>query len=1193
MKEQLGTAPYFPFDIPIASTQWHSLELGSIAKLVTDRRIPRIIFYRQIAMKLNSDKLAGERPVHAAQLNLFATLQNIYRYLIDVVAEKQEPAVLLEALRRSKIKPNNSQVKQTVTTFVDHFPPEPVLLGHQKTINWLQPTESSPASRQHTALRELLLLRMAAQNPAVDDFRPLLDDRSFSAICPAYQSLIEAMNTALASGPVLDTIDMTLFDALYAPIKASPDSLSGQIGFIRDHWNMVLPQELQEDVVSAFDILMEEERQRGWGGDPGPPPVLEFGRSKKHQSFDSASDGSSVFGGYDYPEYEGFSRDIDWMPNVVLMAKMVYVWLTQLTQQHGLPITRLDQIPDVELDRLSKAGFTGLWLIGVWERSPASQRIKQICGNPEAIASAYSLYDYEIAEDLGGWEALANLRDRALKRGIRLASDMVPNHTGIYSRWVMQHPDWFIQTDYPPFPTYQFTGENLSHSEHAIIQIEDGYWTKSDASVVFRYIECKTGRTRYIYHGNDGTSIPWNDTAQLNYLLPEVREAVIQTILHVARNFPIIRFDAAMTLAKKHYERLWFPIRGLGGGIPSRAEHGMTREEFDAVFPEEFWRNVVDRVAVEAPGTLLLAEAFWMMEGYFVRTLGMHRVYNSAFMNMLKKEENAKYRQTITNVLEFNPEILKRFVNFMNNPDEKTAVEQFGTEGKYFGACMMMATMPGLPMFGHGQIEGLREKYGMEYKRAYWDESVDEGLVRGHEMWIFPLLRRRWLFSGSENFALFNFFAGTMINENVFAYSNRVEEHRALVLYNNSYSTTAGWIRESAAFAAKPEAEVAELIRIPLSSALKLTVAENIFYSFHDIVTNQFFLRQSTELDENGLYAELGEYEFHVFMDFMKIEDDADNSWSNLCKSLSGRGVEDLEEERLLRQFDSLNSAFRTILDLIQQPAVGHLSRLAPDTGFYAAITLFNQQLQSQAPKLSKKVSDKAQEIRLTFEILDLFYNQKTSTRTTSSLQNKLFAFLNTAAGVRLITAWALLRNNVSETSACYGLYSTLRRSIAADLPADQTSLANSAIQLLQSLLAFSDLPTKSNLSIAEKSFEIPACRDFMLIHESEGISWFNKERFEELLIWLCFVDFATPPKSELSAKTISICLKTASAEFCRYQEIAAHAGYRSKLFLSMVEQSTAPATPIKPRKQKLKVKDAKSTARSNKSKTQDDKIPG
>ena len=62
-----------------------------------------------------------------------------------------------------------------------------------------------------------------------------------------------------------------------------------------------------------------------------------------------------------------------------------------------------------------------------------------------------------------------------------------------------------------------------------------------------------------------------------------------------------------------------------------------------------------------------------MMEGYFVRTLGMHRVYNSAFMNMLKKEENQKYRETVKNTIIFDPQILKRYVNFMNNPDEETA----------------------------------------------------------------------------------------------------------------------------------------------------------------------------------------------------------------------------------------------------------------------------------------------------------------------------------------------------------------------------------------------------------------------------------------------------------------------------------------------------------------------------------------
>jgi hypothetical protein len=191
--------------------------------------------------------------------------------------------------------------------------------------------------------------------------------------------------------------------------------------------------------------------------------------------------------------------------------------------------------------------------------------------------------------------------------------------------------------------------------------------------------------------------MPWNDTAQLDYLNPEVRETVIQTILHVARNFPIIRFDAAMTLAKKHIQRLWYPAPGHGGDIPSRSEHGLPQAEFDRAIPEEFWREVVDRVAQEVPDTLLLAEAFWMMESYFVRNLGMHRVYNSAFMNMLKNEENEKYRQTVKNTLEYDPEVLKRFVNFMNNPDEETAVAQFGTGDKYFGVATLMVTMPGLP----------------------------------------------------------------------------------------------------------------------------------------------------------------------------------------------------------------------------------------------------------------------------------------------------------------------------------------------------------------------------------------------------------------------------------------------------------------------------------------------------------------
>ena len=178
------------------------------------------------------------------------------------------------------------------------------------------------------------------------------------------------------------------------------------------------------------------------------------------------------------------------------------------------------------------------------------------------------------------------------------------------------------------------------------------------------------------------------------------------------------------------------------------------------------------------------------MEGYFVRNLGMHRVYNSAFMNMLKREHNSDYRTTIKNTLAFSPEILKRFVNFMNNPDEETAVAQFGRGDKYIGNAILMATMPGLPMFGHGQVEGYEEKYGMEYQRPQLTEGVDEHLVWMHKEYIAPLLHDRHLFAETTFFRLYDFEQHPgVINENVFAYSNRCGDERVLVLYNNSYGS--------------------------------------------------------------------------------------------------------------------------------------------------------------------------------------------------------------------------------------------------------------------------------------------------------------------------------------------------------------------------------------------------------------------
>jgi hypothetical protein len=510
------------------------------------------------------------------------------------------------------------------------------------------------------------------------------------------------------------------------------------------------------------------------------------------------------------------------------------------------------------------------------------------------VASAYSLKDYSIAEDLGGESAYENLKYRAAMAGLRLASDMVPNHMGIDSDWVIENPDWFLYRWESPFPAYSFEGPDLSTDSRVEIKIEDHYYDQTDAAVVFRLRHYRDGATRFVYHGNDGTTFAWNDTAQLDYSKDYVREHVIQVILNVARRFPIIRFDAAMVLAKRHVQRLWFPLPGAGGSIPSRAENAMSQEAFDALMPHEFWREVVDRVAAEVPGTLLLAEAFWLLEGYFVRTLGMHRVYNSAFMNMLRDEENAKYRSYLKKTVEFDPDILKRYVNFMSNPDERTAIDQFGWGDKYFGVSVLLATLPGLPMFGHGQIEGYTERYGMDFKQARLDEQANEGMIARHQQLIAPLLKNRRLFAESADFVMYDFWTDYGdVDENVFAYSNMCGDQRGLILYNNRYGSTHGTIKMSVGFLEK---QSGALRQKSLHEGLRLPWEDEAILAYRDTAQGLEYLRRARDFRDHGLTVDLRGYQHVVLLEWRELRPSEAYPWDRLCDALHGSGVYSVDE---------------------------------------------------------------------------------------------------------------------------------------------------------------------------------------------------------------------------------------------------------------------------------------------------------
>jgi hypothetical protein len=1048
-----------------------------------------------------------EQAVKGGQINAMGLIDEILHYVVDLYREQENPLVARRALAWLDERLGRETVQAALLRFADEFPPIAVYRRETLLEHYLAGETEGIPNRQ-IALEEMLMLWLENANPAYAPYLELFDDASLDRET-AYQQVASELHTFFDTQPGFGPERQNLVDLLRSPAVAVPHSLSGQLEYIRERWGYMLGGYLYR-LLSGLDLIREEEKVVFFG--PGPARVYDFTGLER--------------------EYERFSPDREWMPNVVLLAKNCHVWLDQLSRKHERSITRLDQIPNEELDTLARWGFTGLWLIGLWERSRASQRIKQMCGNPEAVASAYSLFGYEIATDLGGTEAYEHLRSRAWERGIRLASDMVPNHVGIDSRWVIEHPDWFISLDHSPFPVYSFGGPDLSWDERVGIYLEDHYYDRSDAAVVFKRVDRWTGSEKYIFHGNDGTNMPWNDTAQLDYLKAEVREAVTQQILHVARLFPIIRFDAAMTLAKRHYRRLWYPEPGTGGAIPARAERGLTQEQFDTLMPTEFWRDVVDRVAQEVPDTLLLAEAFWLMEGYFVRTLGMHRVYNSAFMNMLRDEKNADYRLVIKNTLEFDPRILKRYVSFMNNPDERTAVDQFGKGDKYFGICTMMSTMPGLPMFGHGQIEGYTEKYGMEYRRAYWDEQPDADLVARHEREIFPLLRRRYLFADAESFLLYDFRTPEgHVNEDVFAYSNKAGDERALVIYHNKYAQARGWIRTSAAYSVL-QGDEQVLAQQDLGEGLGLHNDPGSFCIFRDQVTDLQYIRSCAELFDEGMYVELDAYKRHVFLDFQEVWDDEWHQYAHLAAYLNGRGVPSIEEARreiLLRPvheaFNELvnASAFRQIwlarVDATQKK---------PEATLLESVEDATARLLGAAKLVAGGTGDEraiAAEIRRKLEVgLDL-----------PLLDSRLESGCPPECGHALARAQSVLDRDPQAWGTFLGWLFThaLGKSVQnvddAQLSRswlDEWLLSRLIVGALRDLgaeeqAAWQSIATIRVLTTHQRWFEVDGPQDerayqvlsswlrdsevqqILGVNRHQGVLWFRKESFEELLDWM------------------------------------------------------------------------------------------
>ena len=543
-------------------------------------------------------------------------------------------------------------------------------------------------------------------------------------------------------------------------------------------------------------------------------------------------------------EPEAFSSDSAWMPQRRADGQEhVRLARPAVAQLRPRRSGTLDAIPDEELDTLAALGrhravadrAVGA-LEGVGARSSGCAATPTRSRRPTRSTTTGS------PRTSAARRPTPTCATAAWARGIRLASDMVPNHMGIDSRWVIEHPEWFLSLRGAALsrPT-RFNGPDLSTDDRVAIVLEDHYWNDSDAAVVFKRVDR--------WSGDDALHLP----RQRRHELPVERHGPAR--LPQGRgpraghpddpgrraavpDHPLRRRDGPGQEAH--------PAAVVAGAGPGRRDPVARRARDD-----EGRVRRADAGRVLARGRRPRRRRGARTRCCWPRRSGCSRATSSGRWACIAsttarsctccatRTARATGRSS-SETLEFDPEILKRYVNFMSNPDEETAVEQFGKGDKYFGVATVMATLPGLPMLGHGQVEGFGEKYGMEFRRATLDEQPDPWLVERHEREIFPLLHRRAWFAEAHDFLLYDFVTdGGAVDEDVFAYSNGGGPTRSLVAVPRPVRRRrAATIRESAAVRPKNASGAKRLVRRDRSrraSACRTTPAA--FVAFRDART--------------------------------------------------------------------------------------------------------------------------------------------------------------------------------------------------------------------------------------------------------------------------------------------------------------------------------------------------------------------
>jgi hypothetical protein len=341
------------------------------------------------------------------------------------------------------------------------------------------------------------------------------------------------------------------------------------------------------------------------------------------------------------------------------------VWLTDLSRDLGRPAT-LDDIPDADLDHLVEMGFDWVWFLSVWQTGLAGQRVSRT--NPEwrrefqetlpdlreedIAGSGFAITGYRVHQALGGDAALARLRERLRKRGLRLMLDFVPNHTGLDHPWVEEHPEYYIPG-----------------SEPDLARAPQNYtWVK------------RTQGDLLLAHGRDPYFPGWTDTLQLNYGNSATQEAMLGELVKIANQCDGVRCDMAMLVLPDVFERTW--------GIQA----------------QPFWPKAIQHVRERVPNFCFMAEVYWDLE-WTLQQQGFDYTYDKRLYDRLRAGHARPVREHFHAGLDYQ----NKLARFLENHDEPRAAVTF-SPGVHEAAAVITFLSPGLRFFHQGQFQGRRKR---------------------------------------------------------------------------------------------------------------------------------------------------------------------------------------------------------------------------------------------------------------------------------------------------------------------------------------------------------------------------------------------------------------------------------------------------------------------------------------------------